>query len=324
MSQYSDIKNRFIESSTARELVLRSKKWYLPGFSGLSLYEVWPAFIQQLRKTYIIERASGISFNVVMALPPTLIFAFTLIPYLPISQQFIQELFIVIRDIIPGEKNNSVIISFLDDFLKRPRTGLLSFGLLAAIFFSSNAMMGILRAFDKNYPGFRERKNWQRRVVAIEMTLIMFVLLLVCMAVLIAQGQVLTWLGIESTFWQSVIDRTRWLVICLLLFLVVAVIYKRGPALAKRWPMLTPGAVFATVLMIIATAIVTFWINRFGNYNKLYGSISAIFIIMSLIYINALSILLGFELNVTLTNLQLKKIKLEKQDGPDVSTATVR
>ncbi|HEX2609068.1 MAG TPA: YihY/virulence factor BrkB family protein, partial [Flavisolibacter sp.] len=79
----------------------------LPGFGGLTIREVWKPFLTQLRKTSLSERASGISFNIVMAIPPTLIFVFTLIPYLPISKQFIHQIFVLIRDIVPGEKNNS-------------------------------------------------------------------------------------------------------------------------------------------------------------------------------------------------------------------------
>src|SRR5215212_10017493 len=129
MTFRTHIKRRIASSRPGRSIVNGSKRIYLPGFSGFSLYDVWPSFIQQLRKTSLVERASGISFNIVMAIPPTLIFIFTLIPYLPISKEFMNQLFGLIRDIIPGEKNNAVIIQFLRDFINRPRNGLLSSGL---------------------------------------------------------------------------------------------------------------------------------------------------------------------------------------------------
>jgi membrane protein len=76
---------------------------------------------------------------------------------------------------------------------------------------------------------------------------------------------------------------------------------------AKKWPLISPGSMFATTLMILATALVTYYVNHFSNYNKLYGSIGAIFILMSLIYANSLALLMGFELNVTLSQLQQRK-----------------
>ncbi|MGZ3939134.1 MAG: YihY/virulence factor BrkB family protein, partial [Flavisolibacter sp.] len=156
------------------------KKLVLTNFSGYSFREVFKAFMRQLKKTSLTERAAGISFNIVMAIPPTLVFIVTLIPYLPISKQFINQMFGLIRDIVPGEKNNAAIITFLRDFLNKPRNGLLSFGLLLAIVFSSNAMMGVLRSFDKNYPGFSKRKLLGKRKVALQLTLICFFLIFLC------------------------------------------------------------------------------------------------------------------------------------------------
>lgn len=312
MALRSEIRRRIVTSTPGRQLIAGSKKMYLPGFYGFSVYEVWRPFIQQLRKTSLTERAGGISFNIVMAIPPMLIFAFTLIPLLPISKQFIQELFALIRDIIPGEKNNSVIINFLNDFLNSPRNGLLSFGLLLAIYFSSNAMMGILRAFDKNYPGFMRRNVFERRIVALQLTLIVFVLITVCIGLLIAQSSVLHWLGIQSGFWNYILENFRWVLIFLLLYFIVSFLYRHGAAVTRRWPFFTPGAAFATSLMIIATALVSYWVNNFSNYNKLYGSISAIFILMSLIYANSLAVLMGFELNVTLSHLKQMKGESKK------------
>jgi membrane protein len=242
-----------------------------------------------------------------MALPPTLIFIFTLIPYLPISKEFLNQMFALIRDVVPGEKNNSVIINFLQDFIDKPRNGLLSFGLFLAIFFSSNAMMGVLRSFDKNYPGFGKRKGLHKRRVALQLTMIVFFLIFLCILLLIAQANVLRWLGVESEFWRNLIHNSRWIVIILLTYFIVSFIYRHGPAVAKRWPLFSTGALFATTLMIVATALFSYWVNNFSNYNTVYGSIGAIFILMSLIYTNSLAVLMGFELNVTLAQLRQKK-----------------
>jgi membrane protein len=96
-------------------------------------------------------------------------------------------------------------------------------------------------------------------------------------------------------------------VIILLTYFIVSFIYRHGPAVAKRWPLFSTGALFATTLMIVATALFSYWVNNFSNYNTVYGSIGAIFILMSLIYTNSLAVLMGFELNVTLAQLRQKK-----------------
>lgn len=284
-----------------------SRTVYLPGFYGFSLFETGRAFVKQLRRTSLMERAAAISFNMVMAIPPTLIFLFTLIPYLPISNQFIQELYTVIRDVVPGRENNIVIIQFLDDFLQNPRDGLLSFGLFFALFFSSNAMMGILRSFDNKYEGFEKRNGLKKRSTALQLTIISFVLFFIFLFLLVAQGAVLHWIGIKSQALRILIVNIRWVFILLLIFYTISFIYRHGPSITKKWPFITPGSVFATTLMLVATFLFSYWVENFSNYNKLYGSISTIFILMSLVYVNALVILMGFELNVAIANLKREK-----------------
>lgn len=306
MAIRSTIRKRF--SRLARKQVYDgNRKLVLTNIGGYSFSVVFKAFIRQLKKTSLTERAAGISFNIVMAIPPTLVFIFTLIPYLPISKQFINQMFALIRDIVPGEKNNAAIITFLRDFVSKPRNGLLSFGLLFAIVFSSNAMMGVLRSFDKNYPGFTKRKMLHKRRVALQLTLICFFLIFLCILLLVAQSAVLKWLGVRGAGLRSILENVRWILIILLTFYIVSHIYRHGPSVAKKWPLISPGSMFATTLMILATALVTYYVNHFSNYNKLYGSIGAIFILMSLIYANSLALLMGFELNVTLSQLQQRK-----------------
>ncbi len=303
------IKQNFISSAPVQSIIRGSKQLMIPGFGDFTLFEIWKPFVHQLKSSSMFERASAISFNVFMAIPPTLIFVFTLIPYLPISTRIINELFELIRDIVPGEKDNAAIIGFLNDFLRRPRNELLSFGLLLATLFSSNAMMGILRSFDKNYKGFTQPSGLKKRGTALKLTLVFFIFIFLCILLLIAQAAVLEWLGVKNAVLRSVIHNVRWVIIVLLIFYSISFIYRHGPSIIIKWPIITPGSVFATTLMILVSLLVSFWVNNFGNYNKLYGSISAVFILMAFIYINALIVLIGFELNVTITSLKKGEVK---------------
>src|SRR5690606_18263329 len=108
-----------------------------------------------------------------------------------ISDAFLEQMYGLIRDVVPGEENNQRLIGFLNDILLNQRSGLLSVGFVLAMFFSSNAMMGIMRSFDKNYIGFLKRKDLQERWVAIKLTMLLFVIFAASIFALIMQGQVL-------------------------------------------------------------------------------------------------------------------------------------
>jgi membrane protein len=314
MPLFAQIKNNIVSSAPATYIIRKSKVILLPGFNGVSLFDVVKFFIKQVNTVGVTERASSIAFNFVMAIPPAIIFLFTLIPFLPISRQFEHQLYGLIRDVVPGEKNNSAIIKFLQDFINNPRNGLLSLGFILSLFFSSNAVMGIMRSFDKNYHGFRKRNELQKRTIALKITMILFVLMFVSLLLLVGQGEVLKWLGIRSRLIRNFITDARWVVIVFLFFGCISYIYRHAPAVHKKWKMISPGSILATFLMILFTIGFSYWVNHFGRYNQLYGSIGTVLILMLLIYFNSLVLLIGFELNVSISS--LKRIAEERTNIP--------
>ncbi|HEV8285217.1 MAG TPA: YihY/virulence factor BrkB family protein [Chitinophagaceae bacterium] len=304
MFSFTQIRQKIISSFPASWLINQSKKIQFPGFYGIPLYDVVKFFYQQVRRVGLTERTSAISFNFIMAVPPMIIFLFTLIPYLPISQALINQLYELIRDIIPGKNNYQPIIEFLDDFLNNQRYGLLSVGFLLALYYSSNAMAGIMRAFDKNYIGFRKRSFWEAKKTALQLTLILFLLVIVSLVLLIMQGSILRWLGIESAWLRNIIVNARWIIIILLFLASISFIYRHAPFVHKKWRLVNPGSVLATTLMIFFIILFSYWVNHFSNYNKLYGSIGTLLLLMLLIYFNSLVLLIGFELNVSINSLK--------------------
>ena len=103
----------------------------------------------------------------------------------------------------------------------------------------------------------------------------------------------------------------RWVFIVALVFYSIAFIYKYAPAVHKRWKLISPGSILATFLCILSSLGFSAFVNNFGKYNALYGSIGTIIVLMALIYINSLVLLIGFELNVSIKS--LKSIALHRE-----------
>jgi len=304
MHLLTQIRRRFITSFPVKFVIRKSKNIFLPGFHGIPLFDVVRFFFIQIQKTSLNERAASIAFNLLVAIPPACIFLFTLIPYLPIKDQ-LEQLYELIREVIPGKQNNEPIISFLKDFASNEQGGLLSFGFLLALYFSSNAMIGIMRSFNKmNYIGFSQRHVVHERWVAIKLTLILYLIILMSIVALVSRGTVLTWLGIEDPVIRTIIFNIRWIVIILLFFLTISFIYKHAPAVHKKWRLINPGSILATFMMLTFTMGFSYYVANFGNYNQLYGSIGTILILMLLIFFNSLVLLIGFELNVSISSLR--------------------
>ena len=139
----------------------------------------------------------------------------------------------------------------------------------------------------------------------------MFSLFLGYLFLLIMQGKLLGMI-VEDSGWQEVISYGRWLLMGMLVFFAIAFIYKYAPSGHIRWKLFSPGTVLATGLSILSSLCFSIYVNNFGQYNALYGSIGTIMVLMALVYLNSLVLLIGFELNVSINML---KNKANVKDG---------
>jgi len=261
------------------------------------------------------ERASAISFNLIMALPAGLIFLFSLIPYFPESWSFQRQIFRLFRDISPNSETAKFITGIIADLFTK-HVGVFSFGFFLLMFYASNAMMGVIRTFDKS---IQEQKKFflHKRWRAIRLTAILIFVVIASILFLFGQQQLKGLLNIPRSKNVPWLNFLRWCIIVCLLFYSVAFIYKFAPSVKKRWKLISPGSILATVLMMGTAIIFSYWVNNFASYGKVYGSIGTVLIIMLLIYINSLILIIGFELNVSITYLtneaeERKRIELEK------------
>lgn len=306
------------DSLPVRFVIRRSKKIVLPGFQGVPLYDVARFFVQQVQKVGLNDRAAAISFNLLMAIPAATIFLCTLIPYVPFSKQLSKELLVLTKDLTPNHNTYLLVKDFLQDFLETPRSGLLSFGFLVAVFYASNAVLGIMRTFNKSLLYSTSRNFFEKRWMAIRITTIIIALILCAIVLMLAQGNILTWmldrLAINTPAIRWLVPNLRWVLIIALVYYSIAIIYKYVPSVHERWQLSSPGTILATGLIIVTMLLFTVWVNKFNNFNKIYGSIGTLLILMLLIYISSLVLLIGYELNVSIHSLKIMADQREKYE----------
>ncbi|MGX5816991.1 YihY/virulence factor BrkB family protein [Chitinophaga lutea] len=316
-----DVEKLVLESRPVQWLVTRSKRLVLPGFEGIPLYDVIVFFLKETARESLVERAAAISFNFLLAIPPFFIFLFTLVPFIPL-QNIEPTLYDLAKSITPNYSSYIIVRDMIHDFLYTYRNGLLSFAFILSFYYSSNGVMGMLRSFDKLLPGFHQRLWWQTRLTALKLTAILVLLLLLCVVLTIMQGAILQWilelLGITGDFSFFIATVIRWTLIVLLFFSIISVIYRWGPATKKKWKFISAGATFATISMIVVTLGFSFWVTNFARYNQIYGSIGTIMVLMLVVYFNSFILLIGFELNTSIST--IREIAREREAGeqPDV------
>jgi membrane protein len=301
--------NRDKYKRIGEQLIERAEKISLPFFDDVPLYDVALFFWRSIVKGSITTRASAIAFSFFIAFFPFILFLFTLIPYIPI-ENFQNELFQLIQEFVP-ESTFTTIEDTVTDIIMRPRGGLLSLGFVMALVFSTNGLASMMSAFDATVHSINRRSWLSQRLAAIFLLVILSVLLTVAVA-LITGGQIaISYLKeneiIRDSFTVFLLTFGKWVVIVLLLFFANSFLYYMAPAKKTKWRFISAGSTLATVLNIFALVGFSYYINNFSQYNKLYGSIGTLLILLFLMYVMSLILLVGFELNASIYQARTSK-----------------
>jgi membrane protein len=285
-------------------LINLSKKIVLPGFDGLPLFNVTGFFIKGLYEGYITSRASAISFSFFLAIFPSLIFLFTIIPFIPI-ENFQDSLLSIIHDFMPKSAYETVKET-VEDIVTRPRGDLLSLGFILSLYFSTNGINSLMEAFNNTYHTIETRSVFRQRLISALLVFILSVLLIISIGLMTFGPVILSVLIpekiLESAFYSFFIWISTWLVTIATLFFAISFIYYLAPAKRRDFRFISAGSSLATLLVIITTLGFNFYVDHFGSYNILYGSIGTLMIVLLWIYFNSLSLLIGFELNASIYN----------------------
>lgn len=272
----------------------------LPGFKGISLWEMLNFLIQGIRKTSLTNRAAAVSFKFFMAIFPGLIFLLSILPYLP--SNFTDGLLLSLEEVMPGQIF-SLFESTIEDLLKNRQTGLLSLGFLLAAFFSTNGMVGLMKAFNESAFITETRKAFKQRLIAIALTFLGVLFLLITITVITLSRNVIVYMydeGLIGLGTQNFLLFFKWVVVYMLFFFMIATIFYFAPARNMRWNFFSPGATVSTLFSLVFTIGISIYIRNFNNYNQVYGVLGTFPVILIWIFLNALALLIGFELNISL------------------------
>lgn len=294
---------------TGEMLVERAENITLPFFDGVALYDVAIFFWRSIVDGAITTRASAVAFSFFIAFFPFLIFLFTLIPYIPVDN-FQTELLFLIESIVP-ESTYETIEGTMTDIVTRPRSGLLSFGFVLALIFSTNGLASMMSAFDATIHSIKGRTWIGQRLTAIGLLLILSVLLTLAIALFSGGQKLIAYLNeleiIRANLMVIILTVANWIITVSLFFFAYSFLYYMAPAKKTKWRFISAGGTLATLLSIIALAGFTYYIKNFSKYNELYGSIGTLLIILFLMYIMSLILLVGFELNASIYQAHAKK-----------------
>lgn len=259
--------------------------------------------------------AAQMSYFLLLSIFPFLLFLLTLVSYTPIVHEDVLDEMLAL---LP-ESSSLIIRDIIQETMKSSNTTLLSVGMLTAVWTSTTGVMAVFRGINRAYDVPEDRPYWKIRLLSTCYMLLFIILALLTFLLLIFGdrifGEMNKWLPFPTVvrnFWPVF----RYVIPITMLLLGFTVLYKQAPNYPIRWLQATPGALVAVSCWIGLSFGFSYYVNKFGNFSRTYGSIGGVIALMIWLYLSSIVVIMGGEFNATLQFLQEGKKKSDcKQFG---------
>lgn len=262
-----------------------------------AVYRNLAAFVSRSRADGCTGLAAMLAYNFFLALPLAVIFIISVLTLLPV-EDLGGRLVAQLEGVAPAGVLD-LLREVLDNALSRPRNSILLASFLAILYVSNNAYAGLIAALNRIY-GLTEKRSWLRvrlralllSILAGGFVLIAFVLVLVVPPTLEALAA-----GTSQEGLIRLVGRLRWPLVALLLLVASEATFRYAPCGAPRWRWLSPGTLFAAAAWILSTLLFDYYVDNFSAYDRLYGTLGTVIILLTWLWISSLVFLLGGEIN---------------------------
>ncbi len=304
-AKVSQLRRKVLYWRPVRSILYFLQHFSLPGNRGVPLYDVLRFFLRSIFNGDLNQRAKGLAYSFLTALPPLLIFFFTLVAYFPVDgvqDELLGELGTIIPEKIMGTLSNTV-----NDIMGHRHSTLLSIGFASSIILAANGLMGMITSLNFANHSVEKRPYVQRYLLSIMLVFFIYVVVVLTVALLMGHKLLLQlifaqgWLPPTKTS-TVIFNIGRWVLIVMALLTVISLIYYWAPAKKQQVGFFSAGSVLATGMFLVLSWGLGLYLNNFSNYNLVYGSIGTLLMIMFWVRFNCIVLLVGYELNISIYN----------------------
>jgi len=250
-----------------------------------------------------LGKAAQLSYAFLFALFPFLLFLTTLLGYLPLPN-LMEEIIALLAAVLPGEALH-LIQDNIRTLVTTQHGGLLSFGIFAALWTAASAIRIIIDTLNRAYGVQDGRPCWKVWGIALLLTIGLPLFLLVAMGLLVFGPQLGGWMAAQiglGALFQGLWNVLRWPVILVFLTIAMAPVYAWAPDVTHAWRWITPGSVFAILATLSTSLGLSYYVTNFAAYDATYGSIGAVIVLLTWMYLTGLFLLIGGEINAELAH----------------------
>ncbi|MEA2630743.1 MAG: rane protein [Chloroflexota bacterium] len=274
---------------------------------GLSVRELAVRTWKGILDNEIMTRAAAVSFYAMLALVPFLALLLTIaIDLLPdlrgpsgamagFGNLTVGELLHTLKRILPSEAYD-LFVSQVTELQKKPKVGLISFSVAITLWLASSLFVAIIDAMNRIYRVTETRPFWKIRLTAIVMTIIQAVILIGSLLAIVAWPEFVAYLGLSHPA-RLLALAVQWLVVVVMVLLSFALSFYVGPDADQRWEWITPGSVLGTIAFLLVSLGFRLYVQNFANYDKTYGSLGGVMVLLFWFWISSLVLLASAQIN---------------------------
>ncbi len=249
--------------------------------------------------------ASETAYSFILSFFPLLLLAATSASFFGHGRHTVETVSASLRGFMPAESHALIETYVTSIFATGPHSGLFSISLLLLLWTGSSLMATLIKSLNRIYrmASASMRPWWRERTISIVLVPVVFIpVIIACTFAILGTklaGILDQTLGIDivnSHFWGFI----KWLLFVLVVAIITCIIYYVGPARRQRIKRVIPGAILSSGLWGIVTYGFNFYVDKFGSYNKVYGSIGAFIVLLLWMYLTSFAFVVGGELNAEL------------------------
>jgi len=299
---------KFTQRPFIHKSIMFMKRLVLPGFQKIPFWDVMKFFGESLVQGIFFQRAAAMTYYIFTALIPLFMALVALLSFLGPGLQ--TNLLDFMQMSVP-EYLWPAVSKIVTGLIQRQNGTILYLSLTLGVYLTFISVNAIVTTLNISYFDIEQRRAIKQLPISFTMVVVFLAVIIAACIIFIGASLLVNYLTINffgsTFFYQYAIAFTKWSLLFILLYLFLAALFYFAPYNKKYFKFFSTGAFFSTILLVILLYVLNFYFSRFSSYNLVYGSIGALLLIMLWLYWSCMAILIGFDLNVSISIAQAKR-----------------
>ncbi len=274
----------------------------VPGTEGLGLVNFLKLTFKEVSEDHVMAYAGNLTYKALFAIFPFFILLLSLLGLFN-AEQLVNTMLNRFSGVLPQSATSFIegqLLSITQSQAENAFTVGAIVSILLALWGVSGAFRSVMEAMNVMYEVEEDRPFWKTYAISIFISLAVIFLMLTALGIVVfgnaVGGGLANAIGLGS-LWQTVWSIVQWPILAFIVLFAISLIYYFAPAVKQRFRWISPGSVIAFVFWLIFSLLFSYYVSNFGSYNKTYGSLAGVIILMLYIYYTAVIVLVSAEMN---------------------------